>query len=196
MTGSADTDREAREERIRVRTARPGDAPLLRQWRAEPSLQRFQPLPEATLYRIQAELEAQRIDALYKDQGEKFQWLVEVEGRPAGWITLVIINWPHGLAEVGYALSTPYQGKQIMAKAMRVFLEDIFRHTSLYRLEARCAVENTASIRILEKLGFTREGILREYFELHGERVDNYLYALLREEVEFSATSTESEPPG
>ena len=59
-------------------------------------------------------------------------------------------------------------------------LDDLFHRTSLERVEARCAVDNEASQRVLEKVGFAREGLLRSYFRLHGKRVDNHLYAMLK----------------
>jgi ribosomal-protein-alanine N-acetyltransferase len=119
---------------------------------------------------------------LYRGRGEKFQWIVEVEGDPAGWITLVVSNWEHGLAEVGYALSTLYQSRGLMTDAVNQLLGDLFANTLLERVEARCAIENTGSQRVLEKNGFEREGLLKGYFKLRGKRVDNYLYALLRED--------------
>jgi ribosomal-protein-alanine N-acetyltransferase len=94
----------------------------------------------------------------------------------------VVSNWEHGLAEVGYALSTQFQSRGLMTEALGLLLVDLFANTTLERVEARCAVENDASRRVLEKNHFLREGLLRGYFKLRGRRIDNYLYALLREE--------------
>jgi RimJ/RimL family protein N-acetyltransferase len=69
-----------------------------------------------------------------------------------------------------------------MTEALQVLLEDLFLNTLLERIEARCATENVASQRVLEKSGFQREGRLKGYFKLFGRRVDNYLYSLLRED--------------
>jgi ribosomal-protein-alanine N-acetyltransferase len=106
---------------------------------------------------------------------------VVCDGQPAGWITLVVSNWEHGLAEVGYALSTPFQRRGLMTEALRQLLEDLFANTTLERIEARCAVENVSSQRVLEKNDFRREGLLLGYFKLRGRRVDNYLYGRLRD---------------
>ena len=106
--------------------------------------------------------------------------MVEADGQPAGWITLVVSNWEHGLAEIGYALTTPHQGQGLMTRALGELMRDLFTRTAIERLEARCAVDNAASARVLEKLGFVREGRLRRYFRLGGERVDNFLYARLK----------------
>ncbi len=169
---------------VRLRPVRPGDAELLTCWRREPSVRRFQPLSEVSASQLRAELAHQRLDDLYRGTGDKFQWVVLADRQPAGWITLVVTNWEHGLAEVGYALSTPFQRRGIMPRALRLLLEDLFAHTALHRLEARCAVENRASQSILDRLGFVREGRLRGYFVLDGRRVDNYLYSVLRADFE------------
>lgn len=166
--------------RVTLRGATGDDAPLLRQWRTEESVRRFQPLQEVAVSQLRADLEAQALRDLYRGRGERFVWIVEEDGVAAGWITLVVGNWEHGLAEIGYALSSSFQGRGVMAAALAVLLPDLFLRTAIERIEARCALGNTASERVLEKLGFVREGLLREYFSLHGRRVDHHLYALLR----------------
>ena len=83
---------------------------------------------------------------------------------------------------VGYALSTHYQSRGVMTDALQILLDDLFQNTLLERIEARCAVENYGSQRVLEKNGFAREGRLKGYFKLRGRRVDNFLYGLLRDD--------------
>jgi ribosomal-protein-alanine N-acetyltransferase len=167
---------------VTLRPAAPRDADLLRQWRAETSVRRYQPLNDLPTSQLRADVASQRISELYRGQGDKFQWIVLVDGQPAGWITLVVSNWEHGLSEVGYALSTRYHSHGLMTEALALLLSDLFANTTLERIEARCATENDASRRVLEKNGFQREGHLRGYFKLRGRRIDNYLYALLRED--------------
>lgn len=169
-------------QEITLRPAAPRDADLLRQWRAEPSVRRFQPLNELPTAQLRADVASQRIADLYRGRGEKFQWIVQVDNLAAGWITLVVSNWEHGLAEVGYALSTNFQNRGVMTEALQVLLEDLFQNSLLERIEARCAVENYGSQRVLEKNGFVKEGRLKGYFKLRGRRIDNYLYGLLRED--------------
>lgn len=170
------------EPRVSVRPARISDAPLFRSWRGEPSVRRHQPLRDVALSQIRADVAAQNIEDLYRSRGERFQWVIEVAGQPGGWITLVVANWEHGLCELGFALSSSFQNRGFMSKALALLLPDLFLQTALYRVEARCSVENIASQRVLEKTGFKREGLLRAYFVLRGSRVDHYLYALLRDD--------------
>ena len=171
---------DSRPSRVSLRPAVPGDAGLLRDWRGQPSVRQFQPLGEASLGHLGAELVRQRMSNLYHGQGDKFQWIVRCDEQPAGWLTLVITNWDHGLAEIGYALSTPFQKRGIMVQALHLLLADLFLNSPLERIEARCDTRNYASQRVLQKVGFRQEGCLRGYFILDDERVDNYLYAILR----------------
>lgn len=170
------------QQRITLRPVCAADSILLDHWRLEPSVRRYQPLSEASVSRLRADLAHQQISDLYLGRGDKFQWIVLFGERPVGWITLVVTNWRHGLAEIGYALSTPFQRKGIMPVALTALVDDLFANTRLRRLEARCSIENEGSIRVLERIGFEREGLLRAYFVLDGQHVDNYLYALLRDD--------------
>lgn len=165
---------------VTLRPAQPADAVYLCSWRDEPSVRQFQPLGTASLSQLRAELGRQAMTDLFRGQGDKFQWIIRFENQPVGWLTLVITNWDHGLAEIGYALSTPYQGLGLMPQALTLLLAELFLRSKLDRIEARCAIDNVRSQRVLERLGFHREGRLREYFVLRGNRVDNYLYAILR----------------
>lgn len=164
---------------VTVRAAYPRDATLLYRWRSEPSVRKHQPLSHLSLAQLRAELASQKVDDLYRSRGDKFQWIVQAPD-PAGWITLVVANWEHGLAEIGYALSTFHQRRGLMVQALEELLAELFLRTDLRRIEARCAIDNHASKQVLDKLGFEREGRLRQFFVLRGTPVDNYLYALLR----------------
>ncbi len=168
--------------RTSLRPTYPADAPLLQRWRGEPSVRQYQPLAEVSLGQLRAELALNRVDDLYRGRGDKFQWIVLADAEPAGWITLVVTNWEHGLAELGYALTTRYQRRGLMVEGLHLLLADLFFRTPIERIEARCSVENEGSQKVLSKLGFRREGQLRGYFVLEGKRVDNYLYAILRDD--------------
>ena len=165
---------------VTLRPAEPEDAALLFGWRGEASVRRYQPLTPLTAGQLRSEISSRRHQDLYGERGSRFDWIVQYDGRAVGWITLVVHSWEHGLGECGYAVSTPFQGRGIMSRAFSLLLDDLFANTSLFRIEARCALENFASQRVLEKLGFRREGVLRGYFQLRGDRIDNLLFARVR----------------
>jgi RimJ/RimL family protein N-acetyltransferase len=83
-------------------------------------------------------------------------------------------------AEVGYWLGEAHWGRGIATAALAAFAEALFRHTDLERIEAGVFTSNPASMRVLEKAGFTCEGIRRRMFVKHGTFEDDAVYALLR----------------
>ncbi|KAM1649357.1 hypothetical protein FF2_010432 [Malus domestica] len=76
-------------------------------------------------------------------------------------------------ADMGYALAARYWGQGITAKAVRIALSQVFKdYPDLVRLQSFVAVENKVSQRVLEKVGFQREGVLRKYLYLKGDIKD------------------------
>lgn len=81
---------------------------------------------------------------------------------------------------IGYWMGERYAGRGHMAAAVRALAPFAFESLKLRRIEAACLPRNAASIRLLEKTGFTREGYAREYLCIAGLWQDHLLYALLR----------------
>jgi ribosomal-protein-alanine N-acetyltransferase len=86
----------------------------------------------------------------------------------------------HFRAETGYDLSPDYWGRGIMAEALRVVIKNGFETMGLHRIDALVYVKNLRSVKLLDKLGFKREGILRDYFFLNGRFYDHYLMSLIK----------------
>jgi RimJ/RimL family protein N-acetyltransferase len=85
-------------------------------------------------------------------------------------------------AEAWYVLREASWGRGFMTEAARALVDYGFRDLALHRIWASCLPENPASVRVLEKLGFRREGLLRENLRIQGEWRDSYLYGLLASE--------------
>ena len=99
-----------------------------------------------------------------------------------GTTTLFHLNLDNGRAEVGYAMGRAHWGKGYMNEALNALLSHAFEVMKLRRLEADVDPRNTASIRTLERLGFQKEGYLRERWHVNGEIQDAIFYGLLRRE--------------
>jgi ribosomal-protein-alanine N-acetyltransferase len=82
-------------------------------------------------------------------------------------------------ATLGYWMGKPYAGKGYMAKAVRAAAGFAFATLRLHRLDAACLPTNEASIRLLEGVGFTREGYARAFLRINGQWQDHILFALL-----------------
>ena len=99
-----------------------------------------------------------------------------------GTTTLFNLNLDNGRAEIGYAMARAYWGKGYMQEALQALVSHAFEVMELRRLEADVDPRNAASIRTLERLGFQREGFLRERWHVNGELQDALFYGLLRRE--------------
>jgi RimJ/RimL family protein N-acetyltransferase len=101
-----------------------------------------------------------------------------------GTITLFNLNLDNRRAEIGYGLDRAFWRQGYMHEALKALVSHAFNDLSLHRLEADVDPRNAGSIRTLEKLGFQREGYLRERWHVDGEIQDALFYGLLRPEWE------------
>lgn len=99
-----------------------------------------------------------------------------------GTVTLFNLSRSNGRAEIGYAMGSAYWGKGYMNEALTGLIVHAFDVMNFRRLEADVDPRNNASIRTLERLGFQREGFLRERWHVGGELQDAYFYGLLKRE--------------
>ena len=83
------------------------------------------------------------------------------------------------IAEVWYKLHPAYWRQGFAKEALKALFQFAFLDLRLHRIEAGCAVENIASISVLEKVGMTREGSKRKVLPIRGSWIDNYTYAIL-----------------
>lgn len=108
-------------------------------------------------------------------------WAIEVEGAAVGGIGVIIGEGIYAQSgHFGYWLGQSCWGRSIATAAAGVMAEYIFSNFDLVRLEAPVFQWNPASMRVLEKCGFTREGILRKAALKDGQQVDCVLYARVR----------------
>ena len=99
-----------------------------------------------------------------------------------GCIDLVDIDWEDKKAETGYWISRVYRGQGLTTEALNLILRFAFRDLKLHKIYARVFKENRASMKVLEKNGFKREGILRKEIYKYGRWVDEYYFGLLKSE--------------
>jgi ribosomal-protein-alanine N-acetyltransferase len=84
--------------------------------------------------------------------------------------------------EVGYDIMKEYCNKGIMKEALIAIINIAFYKKGLNRIQAFVSIENIASYRLLEKLGFKREGIIRDKHYFRGKYYDHFCYSLLKKE--------------
>ena len=113
-----------------------------------------------------------------------FQWGTadRHSGRVIGTCTLLHVSPVHERAEIGFALARAHWGQGLATEAVGALLRFAFEDLGLHRLEADADPRNERSVRLLERLGFRREGILRERYWVNGERQDTMMLGLLAPE--------------
>lgn len=89
---------------------------------------------------------------------------------------------PFSSGFVGYSIDQGQTGRGIGTEAVELLSQFAFEKVSLHRVEAYVSPRNTGSVRVLEKAGFEREGLLRQLLYINGVWEDHYMYACLESE--------------
>lgn len=91
-------------------------------------------------------------------------------------------DWRNRIGSIGYWLGKDVQGKGIMTRSVRAFIDYGFQSLELNRIEIRAAYANYKSRAIPERLGFKQEGIIRQAEWLYDHYVDHVVYGMLANE--------------
>lgn len=168
--------------RLRLRALRPSDRAEVFALYCDKEATRYGFSPKMDTLEDADEL-IERTRKLAADR-EIFHWgaaSIESDGI-VGHATLFDVERAHRRAEVGYSVRRDAWGRGLGTAALRLLVGFAFGPLDLRRLEADVDPRNTASLRLVEKLGFVREGYLRERWELAGEIQDAVYFGLLRRE--------------
>lgn len=129
--------------------------------------------------------DVRRIVEWYVDRqasGEAIRWMIRGADHSAiGTIGFNVWDTASDRAEVGYDLRPSHWGRGIMTAACRAVLAFAFEQGA-NRIEAIVLIPNERSVRLLTRLGFQSEGILREYRRVRGAYCDAQIFSLLRRE--------------
>jgi RimJ/RimL family protein N-acetyltransferase len=118
--------------------------------------------------------------------GEWFQVAITLKenGQLIGDCAFCVLEEDERQAEMGFTLSRAFQGKGLMTEAVHSLLSYLFDHLNLHRVRAVCDVENTASSRLLERIGMRKEGTFIENIWFKGHWGSEHTYAMLHREWE------------
>lgn len=148
------------------------DETMMRYWSSAPMKERAE--AEALLAKIRRHFA----------EKSGFQWGVERkdDGRLLGTCTIFNVHAANQRGELGYALGSAYWRRGYMSEALTALLDYAFGPMQLRRLEADVDPRNAASLGLIGKLGFRREGLLRERWNVAGEIQDTAFLGLLARE--------------
>ncbi len=167
--------------RLHLRRFRPEDAPVLAAYRSVPDVARYQGW-SAPVGEEEARLLVRQFAAGDPEAPGWFQYAVEERATGALVGDVGVRLDENGMqADLGFTLAPAAQGRGYATEAVRAVLGDLFGRRGLHRVSAECDARNHASARLLERVGFRREGLRPAYTWLKGEWTDDVLYGLLAE---------------
>lgn len=165
--------------RLTLRRVTADDAPHLLAYLSKPEVVRHMGLDPFTSLEDALE-EIAWYDSIL-EEGTGVRWGITLTGQDEviGSCGFLNVSSKHQRAEIGFELSPDYWGQGIAHEALEVVVRHGFAQLGLHRIEALVEPTNIASQRLLERVGFIREGLLRGYEFTQGKYDDLYMYSLL-----------------
>ena len=168
-------------QRLLLRPFRLGDVEDVFEYADDPELARYFPtIPIPYVRRDAEEFLAEAVLAPWETQPI---FAIELDSKVIGGVS-VKIDVQNETGELGYAIGRSHWGQGLVPEAGTAVVDWVFQEFGLAKVHARADLRNVGSQRVMEKVGMTREGVLRSHEKRRGVRVDYVYYGLLREEWE------------
>jgi RimJ/RimL family protein N-acetyltransferase len=169
--------------RLRLDALQAADAEALFGYRGDPDVSRFQGWRPASLAEAAAFIERQA-GASLDAPGSWFQRAIRLDGERTliGDLGIHLPAEAEGSIEFGITIAPAHQGRGYACESMRAVFELVFGRLGRHRIHASVDPRNLASMAMLRALGMRQEAHHRESLWLHGEWVDDVVFALLASE--------------
>jgi ribosomal-protein-alanine N-acetyltransferase len=166
-------------ERLKLRKIGNEDVAGFFKLRSNPETMRFIPRPLATTE--QDILDFINVGDEYYAKGDMINFTIALKetNEFVGSIGFYRTNWEAERTEVGYILDPEHRGKGYTHEAMVEMIRFAFNNIGFHSLEAIIDPRNTASINVVERVGFVKEGHLKESSYWNGEYIDCLIYSIL-----------------
>jgi len=156
---------------IRIKVSTPEHLALFKNWRQQDRLEWMT---------CRSVVDGQRVPP--SDEVVTYTFFVADQSKPVGKFAYFDVNLRNRSAEFGYVIHPAMRSQRLGTQMLKGCLNQVFQTTSLNKLYGQTAAFNLPSVRLLEILGFHRDGVLREHHELDGQLQNDYVYSLLRRE--------------
>jgi len=118
------------------------------------------------------------------DQDQGIPFAIEYRGQVVGQLNVAnILYGSVSSAIIGYWVAPEVAGRGITPTAVALAIDYLFNQLGLHRVEIAIRPENTASLRVVEKLGLRFEGTKERYIHINGDWRDHYMFAVTAEEI-------------
>ena len=167
---------------INLRVPVQGDAESITKYARNPAVSRTTHMPYP--YRLEHARQFIRRYHRARRKGRMYMFGIEQKetGKIIGGISLGNVNKDQHRAELGFWLGKPFWGQGIISEAVALMVEFGFKELRLRRILAMVFHHNPASMKVLEKNGFVREGVLRQWMHSRGRWIDLHMFGILRED--------------
>jgi len=164
---------------VNLRIVEKEDLPLFVEWVNKPEFfGEYNPLRQVSRTEVEKRHE--------KDNSEQGEFIIEKkDGSKIGFIAhFHVLHLGTGTKqlEIGYSLIPDERGKGYGTEALQIMVDYLFLSKDATRVQVQTDLRNVASQKVIEKVGFKKEGTLRKNFFMRGELRDCYIYSILREE--------------
>jgi ribosomal-protein-alanine N-acetyltransferase len=128
---------------------------------------------------IESQETVEDLEKSYARSGSQWFFIEKKDGTRIGWAAKYLEG---ELTTIGYGVVPAERGKGYATETATIIVDYLFLSKDIVRVQADTSTENSASQRVLEKVGFQKEGIIRKHYFSSGKRRDSYLYSILRDE--------------
>jgi ribosomal-protein-alanine N-acetyltransferase len=165
--------------RLALRPLDRGDSAAMHGLMSDPEVMAYWDVPQIDDPQLTERIIQGHLQAM--EGGRSYSWAMLSQGDQAfvGCCDLSEIDRWHHRAEIGFIIDRRYWGDGLATEALRAVIDHAAQHLRLKRLYARAHLGNLRSVRLLRKLGFAQEGVLRGHVERDGERRDCLMFGLL-----------------
>ena len=171
-------------ERLTLRWFEAGDAAALFVIFSDPAVVRYWSSAQWEDVSLAQTMIEETIAAYDSGEGIRLAVVLAASGELVGQVNLYHMFASNRRCEVGYAFARPFWGKGYAMEAMQAALDYAFGLLDLNRIEADIDPRNEASEKVLTRLGFGKEGYMRERWIVNGEVCDTAYYGLLKSDWE------------
>jgi ribosomal-protein-alanine N-acetyltransferase len=161
--------------KVNLRILERSDLPLLQSWVNDIDfVGEFEPFAQQSMDRMEKD---------FGGPGESRIFLIEdKKGSELGYIAYFDTGDARGCKGIGYMLQPAERGKGYGSEAVQMMVDYLFLNHDIVRIQAETHPDNAGSQRVLQKAGFTKEGLIRKSFFSRGVYRDTAMWSILREE--------------
>ncbi|MCC8145077.1 MAG: GNAT family N-acetyltransferase [Bacteroidales bacterium] len=169
-------------DRLVIRLAKPDDAEAIYSYRSDFIENKYQGWFPDSVKEVRDYINNMPKTIDVADVCFQFAIISVDENRLIGDMGIIFTNHKNMQAEIGCTLHKNYKGKGYATEALKAMTNYLFVSLDKHRIVASVDPRNTASIRLIERLGFRKEAHFKESYYLRGEWADDIIYAMLKRE--------------